>query len=97
MIEEGVKIKENSWIARLAALKLGKKKCAITIADTIHLYNTSREDFMANKKWVRHELKHVEQYKAHGMVRYWALYLYESMRKGYHNNKFEVEAREAEE
>lgn len=93
---DNIKIKENSWIARLAAYKLGKKRCAITIIDTIHLYNTSREDFMANKKWLQHELKHIEQYKKYGTISFWGLYLYESLRRGYRNNRFEVEAREAE-
>jgi hypothetical protein len=52
---------------------------------------------MANRKWLLHELKHVEQYQRYGAIRFILLYLYETVRRGYHNNRFEVEAREAEE
>lgn len=91
-----VHTKEDSWIARLAALKLKTKKCAIVINHTIHLHNTTREELIANRKWLLHELKHVEQYQRYGTIRFIVLYLYETMRKGYRHNKFEVEAREAE-
>lgn len=91
-----VGIKENSLLARVAAYKLKTKQCAIVINRTIHLHNTSRGDFMANRKWLLHELKHVEQYQRYGTTRYIILYLYETMRKGYYNNRFEEEVREAE-
>ena len=92
-----VRIKENSLLARIAAYKLKTKQCAIVINRTIYLHNTSRENFMANRKWLLHELKHVEQYQRYGAIRFILLYLYETVRRGYHNNRFEVEAREAEE
>jgi hypothetical protein len=92
-----VRIKENSLLARIAAYKLRTKQCAIVINRTIYLHNTSRENFMANRKWLLHELKHVEQYQRYGAIRFILLYLYETVRRGYHNNRFEVEAREAEE
>lgn len=91
-----VRIKENSWLARLAAYKLKTRQCAIVINHTIHLHNTTRRDFMANKKWLLYELKHVEQYQRYGVVRFILLYLYDTIKKGYRNNRFEVEAREAE-
>jgi hypothetical protein len=91
-----VRIKENSLLARIAAYKLRTKQCAIVINRTIYLHNTSRENFMANRKWLLHELKHVEQYQRYGAIRFILLYLYETVRRGYHNNRFEVEAREAE-
>ena len=91
-----VRIKENSLLARIAAYKLKTKQCAIVINCTIHLHNTSREDFLVNKKWLLHELKHVEQYQRYGTIRFVILYLYETMKRGYRNNRFEVEAREAE-
>ena len=92
-----VRIKENSLLARIAAYKLKIKQCAIVINSTIYLHNTSRENFMANRKWLLHELKHVEQYQRYDAIRFILLYLYETVRRGYHNNRFEVEAREAEE
>ena len=52
-------IKENSWIAKLAAKKLQSNHVAIVIGNTIHLHNTTREDFLQNEKWVRHEVCHL--------------------------------------
>jgi len=89
-------IKENSFFAYLAALKLNKNGVAIVIGRTIHLHNTSKETFLANEKWLQHELCHIRQFQQYGFVGFIARYLYESSRKGYYNNKFEVEAREAE-
>lgn len=91
-----VRIKENSWIAKMAARKLKADKVAIVIGSTIHLHNTDRNEFLADKKWVAHELIHVEQYRQHGYVGFIFKYLLESVRKGYYSNRFEVEARENE-
>lgn len=81
----------------LAAKKLKVKKVAMVIGKTIHLYNTSTEDFLNNQRWVKHELAHIEQYKKHGLLKFLFLYLWYSVKYGYYNNPFEVEAREAEE
>lgn len=89
-------IKENSAIAWVAARKLGSKKIAIVFGKTIYLYNTSKEEFLSNSRWVRHELVHVRQYARYGILRFLFLYLLESIRKGYYNNRFEVEARSSE-
>lgn len=90
-------IKERSWIARLAAWKLGADKVAIVIGSTIHLHNTAGEEFLQNKRWVLHELKHLEQFRRYGFLRFIFLYLRESVLHGYTNNKYEIEARAAEE
>jgi len=89
-------IKERSFIARLAAWKLQSDKVAIVVGKTIHLHNTARLEFLQNRRWVLHELKHVEQFKQHGFLSFIFLYLLESIRKGYVNNKYEIEARAAE-
>ena len=89
-------IKENSFIARLAAWKLNCDKVAIVIGKTIHLHNTQQQEFLKDKQWLLHELKHVEQFKRHGFIRFIFLYLWESIRHGYTNNKYEIEARAAE-
>ena len=89
-------IKEKSWIARIAAKKLKATAVAIVIGNTIHLHNASREAFLKNERWVRHELKHVRQFREHGFVRFLFLYVLESIRHGYKQNKYEVEARAAE-
>lgn len=90
------KIKENSFLARIAANKLGKNDVAMVLGKTIHLWNTTSAEFLKNEKWVKHELCHVQQYKQYGFFNFLLRYLWESMRKGYYNNKYEVEARKAE-
>lgn len=89
-------IKENSWIAKLAAKKLRTENVAITIGKTIYLYHVSKEDFLKDEKWVRHEMCHIQQFKKYGFLPFILKYLYESLKVGYHNNKFEAEARKAE-
>ncbi|MBL0309966.1 MAG: DUF4157 domain-containing protein [Bacteroidetes bacterium] len=89
-------IKENSFIARLAARKLKATQLAIVIGRTIHLHNTDKQSFLANSTWLRHELKHIEQFRRYGFFRFIILYLWESLLHGYRDNRFEHEAREAE-
>lgn len=91
-----VRIRENSWLAKIAAAKMRSAKVAIVFGSTIHLHNTKREDFLKDSDWVCHELKHVEQYQQNGFVLFICKYLWEWIRKGYYNNRFEAEARENE-
>jgi hypothetical protein len=90
-------IRENSWLAAIAARKLRSSRVAMVLGKTIHLHNTTREEFLSNKRWLKHELCHVEQFKKFGLIGFLARYLFESILKGYHNNKYEAEARQAEE
>jgi hypothetical protein len=92
----GVQIKEGSWLARLAAWKLNSKSVALVVGNTIYLHGVTRVKFLQNPAWVRHELKHVEQYQRLGKINFLASYIAEWVRHVYHNNKFEIEAREAE-
>ena len=96
MKENAFYIKENSWLAKIAAIKLRSSSVAMVLGKTIHLHNTSKDDFLQNKKWVKHELCHVQQFKQHGYLLFIIKYVWESLKKGYYNNKFEVEARAAE-
>jgi hypothetical protein len=89
-------IKENSFVARIAAFKLGTPSVAIVFGKTIHLHNTSKSSFLQNKRWVKHELCHIRQFQQHGYLPFIIKYLWESIRSGYYNNKYEVEARAAE-
>jgi hypothetical protein len=89
-------IKENSWLAKIAAKKLRSKSVAMVLGKTIHLHNTTKEEFLNNTTWLKHELCHVQQFKQHGFFMFVIKYLYESIKVGYYNNKYEVEAREAE-
>ena len=91
-----VRIKENSAVARLAAAKLKAVKVAIVFGNTIHLHNTTREEFLHDKEWVCHELKHVLQYRQHGFAGFLYKYMASWIRNGYYNNRFEKEARAAE-
>ena len=42
-----LRIKEQSWIAKLAAKKIRSKNVAIVIGNTIHLYNVSKQPIFA--------------------------------------------------
>lgn len=91
-----VTIKENSFFAKIAAWKMKADSIAIVTGAAIHLHNCTRQQFLSNKKWLIHEIVHVHQYKQLGTMRFIMLYLAESLRKGYFNNRFEVEARQKE-
>lgn len=69
----------------------------MVLGKTIHLHNISAQHFLEDTRLLKHELCHVQQYKQHGYVGFIIKYLWESFRKGYYNNKYEVEARAAEE
>ena len=89
-------IKENSRLAKIAAIKLGSKSVAMVLGKTIHLHNTTKANFLQDERWVKHELCHIKQFKDHGYVGFIIKYLWENKKKGYYNNRFEVEARKAE-
>lgn len=89
-------IKENSFFAKIAAKKMGAEAVAMVLGKTIHLYGSTREQFLADERWVKHELCHIKQYEENGTIFFLIKYLWESLKKGYYNNKYEVEARLAE-
>jgi hypothetical protein len=89
-------IKENSWLAKIAAKKLKANAVAMVLGKTIHLHNTTKASFLSDERWFKHELCHIKQFKQHGYFLFVVKYLWESLRKGYYNNRFEIEAREAE-
>lgn len=91
-----VRVRENAWIAKIAAKRLGFTYIAMVIGRTIYLHNVSLDCFLSSKCWVMHELKHVEQYEEHGLFGFLFKYSIEHMRNGYYQNRFEIEARSAE-
>lgn len=91
-----VKIKENSFIAKLAAWKLEAHSVAIVFGNTIYLWKVSKNNFLKDERWVMHELEHIRQYRRLGFIPFLAQYIWEWMRKGYYRNRFEMEARQAE-
>ena len=68
----------------------------MVLGKTIHLHNITKNEFLQNEQLFKHEMCHVRQYQQHGYLPFLFKYLVESLRKGYYNNKFEVEARAAE-
>lgn len=90
------RIKERSFIARIAAWKLRSQAVAIVTGHTIHLWKVSKETFLSDARWVRHELCHIRQFQQYGFFTFIFRYLWESILHGYHNNKYEAEARQAE-
>ena len=80
----------------MAALKLKSHSVAMVLGKTIHLHNVSKENFLKDERWLKHELCHIRQFKQHGYFLFIAKYLWESLRNGYYNNRFEAEARAAE-
>lgn len=91
-----IKIKENSWVAKIAARQLKTSQVAIVFGNTIYLYGVATDFFLQNEKWIKHELKHVAQYQQFGFVPFIVRYLAEWIKNGYFNNRFEIEARDAE-
>ena len=89
-------VKENSFLAKIATRKLRSTNVAMVLGKTIHLYGVSKIEFLQDEKWVKHELCHIKQFREHGYFLFVVKYLWESVKKGYYNNKFEVEARAAE-
>lgn len=91
-----IEIVENALLARLASLCIKEQSVAMAWGNKILLYGVSKSAFVKNERWVKHELIHVRQFKDHGFLRFLFLYLFETLKHGYHNNKYEVEARNAE-
>lgn len=89
-------IKEQSWVAKVAAKKLHSENVAIVFGKTIHLCNVSKEHFLKDEIWVKHEMCHIHQFKKYGFLNFIIKYLWESVKHGYYNNKYEIEARRAE-
>ena len=90
-------IKENSLFAYVAKKVLKANGVAMVLGKTIHLNGVKSTEFLRDAKWLRHELAHIEQFERYGFFKFLFLYLIESCKNGYYNNKFEVEARRAAE
>ena len=91
------RIVEHSLLARIARFFFGSRRIAMVLGNTIHLSGVDRERFISDRKWLIHELIHVEQYRRNGFLKFLFLYILESIRHGYYQNRFEIEARAAEE
>ncbi len=83
-------------MAGIAAKRMKAHSLAMVIGHTIHLHGASRQQFLSEIEWVRHEACHVLQYREYGIFRFLYLYIREYLRHGYVDNSFEVAARAAE-
>lgn len=91
-----VRIRENSLLAALATRITGGRNCALVLGSTIHLHGASGSELMNDVAWLRHEICHVRQWQRDGFLPFLFRYLWFSLRKGYRQNPYEVEARQAE-
>jgi hypothetical protein len=96
IVPQQLEIIENAWLAKLAAKKMRSSQVALVLGKRIFLWGTSKQQFLANEKWVRHEMAHIAQYQQYGTIAFLCRYCLEWLRHGYHNNKFEIAARAAE-
>src|ERR1044072_6471416 len=94
---QSVKLVPNSTVARIAGRMHGAEEdYAITVGRTIYL-SCSKEDFLSDTPWVRHELTHIQQYKNYGLLEFTKRYLFFSIFfHSYSKNPFEREAIAAE-
>jgi hypothetical protein len=91
-----IRIVENSRLAKwVGHIKGENQKYALTIGKFIFI-SCKQEEFLARPWWVKHELTHVEQYKKYGVLGFFKLYLFYSLRYGYDGNPLERGAVAAE-
>ena len=90
------RVAENSVIANIASIILKENNMAIVLGSTIYLHQIKKIDFLNSKKHFAHEMHHIKQFAKHGTICFLFLYLIESIKNGYWNNKYEIEARDAE-
>lgn len=91
-----IRIKENSLLAKLAAYNLKSAQMALVLGRTIRLHNITRDEFLQNTKWVRHEVAHVKQFQQKGFLRFIVSYLLETFNLGYEFNRYELDAKKKE-
>lgn len=94
---QSVKLVPHSNIAKLIGRMHGEEEdYAITIGRTIYL-SCSKQDFLSDTPWVRHEFTHVQQYKKYGVLEFAKRYLFSAIfYRNYRKIPFEKEAIAAE-
>src|SRR5215510_10998857 len=89
---QSVKLVPYSRLAKIIGRMHGAEEdYAITVGRTIYL-SCSKQDFLSDTPWVRHEFTHVEQYKKYGILEFAKRYLFFSLFRSYKKNPFEKEA-----
>jgi hypothetical protein len=89
-----IRIKENSFRARIASFNLGATSgLAMVWGNSILLFNVSKQDFLQDKHWVCHEIRHIIQSQQLGKWTFLWRYIVLSFKHGYHHHPYEVDAR----
>ncbi len=85
---EAIRLRTGGLPPRVAGWFLGRRTVsAITLWDTVF----AAPDAPLDAELLLHELRHVHQF--HGSSAFPILYLWESLRRGYQDNRYEVQAR----
>lgn len=94
---QSVKLVPHSKIAKIIGRMHGEEEdYAITIGRTIFL-SCSKQDFLSDTPWVRHEFTHVQQYRKYGVLEFAKRYLFSAIfYHSYTKIPFEKEAISAE-
>jgi len=94
---QSVKLVPHSTIARIVGRMHGEEEdYAITIGRTIFL-SCSKQDFLSDTPWIRHEFTHVRQYRKYGVLEFAKRYLFSAIfYHSYAKIPFEKEAIAAE-
>jgi hypothetical protein len=90
-IPEGVVFRAGRWIPALGGLlgRMNGPAAAVTLGRTVVLHPEVR----LSRRLLVHELTHVRQWREDRLFP--VRYALESLRRGYWNNRYEIEAREA--
>lgn len=84
--------KYNSKIAKFIGwINKSKSGYAVTITKNTTLYSIDKE--LVSTTWRKHEDCHKKQIANLGWFKFMFSYFYQSIKFGYTNNKFEIEAR----
>ncbi len=92
--QQFVIVKTDSFLARIACRWMKNNAVAMVMGKTIHVYGARPMDLLSNMDWLLHEIVHIRQFEENGYIRFIGLYLLEWMKHGYHNNRYEIEARD---
>lgn len=92
-LPDGVSLRKAAWLPAVAGMLsgMGGPAAAVTLGRTIIVHPSVR----ATHALLRHELAHVRQWQANPWT-FPVLYAINHLRYGYHDNPYEVEARQAE-
>ena len=80
---------DQKWVSTV----FGERRWAITLGQTTY-YSVQWQE--VDYAWRKHEDKHKQQWKQEGLIKFAVKYLWYQLIKGYKNNPYEIEARQAE-